>query len=75
MKHTNDKLLRSIAARLKQLRTERGYTQEVVTDRTGVNVGLYEVGATNITIVLLSVLCDFYEVTLEEFFSSIEYPR
>ncbi|MDE6070043.1 MAG: helix-turn-helix transcriptional regulator [Alistipes sp.] len=72
MKHTNDKLLRSIAARLKQLRTERGYTQEVVTDRTGVNVGLYEVGVTNITIVLLSVLCDFYEVTLEEFFSGIK---
>lgn len=47
----------------------------MVTDRTGVNVGLYEVGATNITIVLLSVLCDFYEVTLEEFFSGIEYPR
>ena len=72
MKHTNDKLLHSIAVRLKQLRTERGYTQEVVTDRTGVNVGLYEVGATNITIVLLSVLCDFYEVTLEEFFSGIK---
>ncbi len=75
MKHTNDKLLRSIAVRLKQLRTERGYTQEVVTDRTGVNVGLYEVGATNITIVLLCVLCDFYEVSLEEFFSGIDYPK
>lgn len=71
MKHTNDKLLRSIAARLKQLRIERGYTQEVVTDQTGVNVGLYEVGATNITIVLLSVLCDFYDVSLEEFFRGI----
>ena len=73
MKHTNDKLLRSIAARLKQLRTERGYTQEVVTDRTGVNVGLYEVGSTNITVILLTVLCNFYEVTLEEFFRGMEY--
>ncbi|MDE5691605.1 MAG: helix-turn-helix transcriptional regulator [Alistipes sp.] len=73
MKHTNDKLLRSIAARLKQLRTERGYTQEVVTDRTGVNVGLYEVGTTNITVILLTVLCNFYEVTLEEFFRGMEY--
>lgn len=73
MKHTNDKLLHSIAIRLKQLRSERGYTQEVVTDRTGVNIGLYEVGTTNITIVLLSVLCEFYGVTLEEFFQNIEY--
>lgn len=75
MKHTNDKLLRSIASRLKRLRTERGHTQEVVTDRTGVNVGLYEVGATNITIVLLSMLCDFYDVSLEEFFRGIDYPK
>ena len=72
MKHTNDTLLRSIAERLKRLRIERGYTQEVVTDRTGVNVGLYEVGTTNITIVLLTVLCNFYDVALDEFFKDIK---
>ena len=75
MKHSNDTLLRSIAAKLKQLRVERGFTQEVVTDRTKVNVGLYEVGTTNITIVLLTVLCNFYNVTLEEFFRDIEYDK
>ena len=73
MKHTNDTLLRSVASRLKQIRIERGLTQEVVTDRTKVNVGLYEVGTTNITIVLLTVLCNFYNVTLEEFLKGIEY--
>ncbi|MFR4237486.1 MAG: helix-turn-helix domain-containing protein [Alistipes onderdonkii] len=75
MKHTNDTLLRSIAERLKRLRIERGYTQEVVTDRTGVNVGLYEVGTTNITVVLLTVLCNFYGVTLEEFFKDMKYEK
>lgn len=75
MKHTNDTLLRSVASRLKQIRIERGLTQEVVTDRTKVNVGLYEVGTTNITIVLLTVLCNFYNVTLEEFFKGIEYEK
>lgn len=75
MKHKNDKLLSSIGTRLKQLRVERGYTQEVVTDRTGVNVGLYEVGTTNITIVLLTVLCNFYEIPLEKFFQGIEYEK
>jgi transcriptional regulator with XRE-family HTH domain len=75
VKHTNDKLLHSIAARLKQLRTDRGYTQEVVTDQTGVNVGLYEIGTTNITVILLTVLCNFYEVTLEEFFHNMEYEK
>ena len=75
MKHTNDTLLRSIAERLKRLRIERGYTQEVVTDRAGVNVGLCEVGATNITIVLLTVLCNFYDVALDEFFKDMKYEK
>ncbi len=75
MKHTNDTLLRSIARRLKQLRIERGYTQEVVTDQTGVNVGLYEVGTTNITVVLLTVLCNFYNISLEDFFHDIDYEK
>lgn len=75
MKHTNDTLLRSIAHRLKQLRIERGYTQEVVTDQTGVNVGLYEVGTTNITVVLLTVLCNFYNISLEDFFHDIDYEK
>jgi transcriptional regulator with XRE-family HTH domain len=75
VKHTNDTLLRSIARRLKQLRIERGYTQEVVTDQTGVNVGLYEVGTTNITVVLLTVLCNFYNISLEDFFHDIDYEK
>lgn len=75
MKHTNDILLNSIARKLKQIRTERGLTQEVVTDRTKVNIGLYEVGKTNITIVLLAVLCNFYNVSLEDFFKDIEYEK
>ena len=75
MKHTNDTLLRSIGERLKQIRLNRGLTQEVVTDRTKVNVGLYEIGKTNITIVVLTVLCNLYDITLEEFFKEVKYER
>lgn len=75
MKHANDKLLRSIGRRLKQLREEKGLTQEVVTDRTKVNVGLYEVGTTNMTIVVLTVLCNFYDVSLKEFFRDMDYDQ
>lgn len=74
-RHTNDILLRSIGNRLRQLRSERGLTQEVVTDRTKVNIGLYELGTTNITIVTLTVLCNFYGVTLPDFFQGIEYEK
>lgn len=75
MKHKNVTLLRSIADRLRLLRIERGLTQEVVTDRTKINIGLYELGTTNITIALLTELCNFYNVTLEEFFRDIEYEK
>lgn len=60
---------------MKSLRVERGYTQEVVTDRTGVNVGLYEIGKTNITVVLLAVLCNFYGIALDDFFRNMEYEK
>ena len=53
----------------------RGYTQEVVTDRTGVNVGLYEIGKTNMTVVILAVLSNFYGVTPDEFFQNMEYEK
>ena len=75
MKHTNDTLLRSVASRLKQIRIERGLTKDVVNDRTKENVGLYEFGSSNITMVQLTVLCNFYNVTLEEFFKGIEYEK
>lgn len=64
MKHANVKLLRCIGHRLKRLREKSGLTQEAVTDRTKVNVGLYEVGATNMTVVTLAVLCNFYGIAL-----------
>lgn len=60
---------------MKSLRVERGYTQEIVTDRTGVNVGLYEIGKTNITVVLLAVLCNFYGIALDDFFRNMEYEK
>ena len=60
---------------MKSLRVERGYTQEVVTDRTGVNVGLYEIGKTNITVVLFAVLCNFYGIALDDFFRNMEYEK
>lgn len=75
MKHTNDTLLKSVAERLKKVRCERGLTQEVVTDCTKVNIGLYELGKTNITVVTLTVLCNFYGISLEEFFRGIEYEK
>lgn len=74
-KRTNALLLKSVAERLKRLRQERGLTQEKVTDHTGVNIGLIELGRTNISISTLVLLCNYYEVSLQDFVTGVEYDR
>lgn len=68
----NEILLLQIAKRLQQLRKERNLTQEDVRFDTDLNIGRIEIGRHSITISTLSDLCDFYGVTLEEFFKGID---
>lgn len=62
----------SVAEKLKKLRHEKGITQEVVYFDTNINVKRIEVGSMNITLTSLAILCEYYEITLEEFFKGIE---
>lgn len=50
-------------------------TQEKVTFDTGINIGLIEVGKTNISIVTLITLCNYYNISLEDFVKGIEYDK
>ena len=74
-KRTNTLLLKSVAKRLKQIRLERGYTQEKVTDYTHVNIGLIELGHTNISITTLVILCNFYGISLQDFVREVVYEK
>ena len=74
-KRVNSLLLRSVAERLIYFRQKRGYTQENVTDQTGVNIGLIELGRTNISITTLIILCNYYEVSLQDFVIGVEYDK
>ncbi len=67
----NEVLLKLVAQRLKQIRTERGLTQEDVYFDTDMHVGRIETGKFNISISTLAELCSFYEVSLVEFFAGI----
>lgn len=62
----------SIARKLKQIRQEKGLSQEYVYLETEVHVGRVESGKVNISVVTLSILCDYYGVILEEFFRGIK---
>lgn len=71
-KRTNTALTGSIAQKLKQIRQVKGLSQEFVYLETEVHVGRVESGKVNISVVTLSILCDYYDVTLEEFFRGIK---
>ena len=60
-----------IARRLKDLRIGRGLSQETVYFNTGIHIGKIETEKYNITVSTLSKLCDYYQITLEEFFKGI----
>ena len=68
----DQELLDKIAARLKSLREEKGLSQENVYNELDVHIGRIEVGKVNVSVSTLSKLCQYFDITLTEFFSEIE---
>ena len=68
----NDVLTKRIAERLKEVRKARHLTQEDVRFQLEMNIGRIEAAQHSITFATLADLCDYYEITLEEFFRGIE---
>lgn len=62
----------SVVARLRELREQKGVSQESVYIDTDLNVGRIEAAMNNLTIDTLAILCDYYGVTFEEFFRGIQ---
>ena len=66
----NDALLK-IGAMFRILRRKAGLTQRAVSKDTGFNIGHIEAGKKNINITTLEYLCNYYGLTLKEFFDDI----
>lgn len=64
-------LLLSIARKIKQLRMERGISQETFFIDTDIHIARIELGKTNITISTLSDICKYFEIPLSDFFASL----
>ncbi len=65
-------LLEWAAKRLKELRETKNVSQEKAYFDTGLNVGRIEVGKSNISLTTLSILCQYYGISLEEFFKGMK---
>ena len=66
------KLLQKIALAAKQLREEKGLTQEDVYNETNIHIGRIETAKANLSVSTLAALCKFYKMKLSEFLKIVE---
>lgn len=67
----NKILVSSIAKHIKQLREDKGISQEMFYIDTDIHIGRIESGKSNITVSTLSSICDYFDLTLVDFFKGI----
>jgi transcriptional regulator with XRE-family HTH domain len=68
----NTELLSKIVKRIKQLREEKNVSQETFYFDTEIHIARIETGKTNITVSTLKDICDYFNISLSEFFLTIE---
>jgi transcriptional regulator with XRE-family HTH domain len=67
----NKKLLFKAAAHIKVLRQARQLTQEDVYNDTSIHLARIETGKINMSISTLKCLCEYFEISLSDFFKEI----
>lgn len=67
----NKILVSSIAKHIKQLREDKGISQEVFFIDTDIHIGRIESGNSNITVSTLAAICEYFNVSLVDFFKEI----
>lgn len=68
----NDELVNAVGKRLRELRVAKGLSQDVVYIDTDIHIARVEMGKYNITISTLSDLCEYYGISLVDFFKGID---
>ena len=66
------KLLQKIALVVKQLRDEKGVSQEEVYNDVNIHVGRIETAKANLSVSTLSALCKYFKIKLSEFHKRVE---
>lgn len=67
-------LLQMVILRVKELREQHNHTQADLNAATDVDVANLETGSNFPNLTTLSIICEFYEITLDEFFAPMKYP-
>ena len=67
-------MLAIIGEKLVKLREARGLSQQKVYIHKGIDMDMIERGEYNLTLTTLSDLCDYYNISIKEFFKGVENP-
>lgn len=67
-------LAEMVAERIQQLRKDYNHTQEFLIDKVKLDINRYEICDRLPTLMSLRKICEFYDITLAEFFTSMNYP-
>ncbi len=65
-------LLQKIATVLKEIREANGLTQNDVYYDTKIHIGRIESYKVNLTVSTLSILCQYFEISLSNFYKRVE---
>lgn len=68
----NEELITKIVKRIKQLREEKSVSQETFYIDTDIHIARIETGRINITVSTLQDICDYFEISLVDFFVGME---
>lgn len=71
----NTELLNNVVLCIKELRMSKKITLEVFYLDTGIHLARIEQGKQNITISTLSKICDYFEISLSDFFKKVENSK
>lgn len=66
------RLLQKIALAIKQLREEKGFTQEDVYNDTNIHIGRIETARANLSVSTLSALCKYFKIKISDFHKLVE---
>lgn len=64
-------LLKRIVERIRELRDKAGVSQRLMYYDTNLNMGRIETGKHYINIITISRICDYFNITLSDFFNGI----
>ena len=68
----DNKLLQKIAIVIKELREEKGVSQEEVYNDINIHIGRIETAKANLSVSTLSALCKYFKIGLSDFHKRVE---